>query len=87
MFQMDVAKVDRDVAYIAMVVHVCCNGCTRMLQRSVTNLSSVFSGRMLQVCLSGCCICFRHTLHVFYLDVCVWLQWFLSVLKCFRSTF
>jgi hypothetical protein len=23
-FQMDVAKVDRDVAYVAMVVHVCC---------------------------------------------------------------
>ena len=23
-FQMDVAKLDRDVAYIAMVVHVCC---------------------------------------------------------------
>jgi len=32
-------------------------------------VSSVFSGRMLQVCLSGCCICFTHTLHVFYLDV------------------
>ena len=24
MFHMDVAKVDRDVSYVAMVVHVCC---------------------------------------------------------------
>jgi hypothetical protein len=60
-FQMDVAKVDQGVAYVAW--------CTRMLQRSVTNVSSVFSRRMLQVCLSGCSICFTHTLHVFYLDV------------------
>jgi len=29
----------------------------------------VFSGRMLQVYLSGYCICFTHTLYVFYLDV------------------
>jgi hypothetical protein len=48
---------------------ICYNGCTRMLQRSITNVSSVFSGRMLQMCLSGYCICFTHTLHVFYLDV------------------
>jgi hypothetical protein len=26
---------------------------------------------MLHVCLFGWCICFTHTLHVFYLDVCV----------------
>jgi hypothetical protein len=23
-FQLDVAKIDRDVAYVVMVVHVCC---------------------------------------------------------------
>jgi hypothetical protein len=23
-FRMDIAKVDRDVAYVAMVVHICC---------------------------------------------------------------
>jgi hypothetical protein len=58
-FQMNIAKVDRDVA---MVVHVCC-------KRSITNVSSVFSRCMLQVCLSRCCICFTHMLHVFCLDV------------------
>jgi hypothetical protein len=70
-FQMDVVKVDRDVAYVAIVVHVCC-------KRFVTNVSSMFSGRM-QVCLSGCCICFTHTLHVFYLDV----AYGCDVFKCF----
>jgi hypothetical protein len=40
-FQMDIAKVDRDVAYVAMVVHICC-------KCSVTNVLSVFSGHMLK---------------------------------------
>jgi hypothetical protein len=54
MFQMDVAKVDRDVTYVAIVCYqyfIC-----------------VF-GRMSQVCLSRYCICFTHMLHVFYLGV------------------
>jgi hypothetical protein len=55
MFHTDVAKVDRDVAMV----------CTRMLQASVPNISSVFR-HMLQVCLSGCYICFSHILQVFY---------------------
>ena len=54
----------------------------RVFQRYV---SFVFSGRMLQVCLSGCCICFTHTLHALYLDVCVWLQCFLSVFQVFQK--
>jgi hypothetical protein len=65
MFQMfyvcfNVSKVDLDVAYVAMVVHVCCKClspnvpsvfCTRMLQvfqTHVLSISSVFSS-MLQV--------------------------------------
>jgi hypothetical protein len=35
-FQMDIIKVDRDVAYVAMVVHVCCKA-------SVPNVLFVFS--------------------------------------------
>jgi hypothetical protein len=35
LFHTDVAKVDRDV-------YICCNGCTRMLQAPVLNVSSVF---------------------------------------------
>jgi hypothetical protein len=26
LFQMDIAKVDRDVAYVVMVVYLCCKG-------------------------------------------------------------
>jgi hypothetical protein len=48
---------------------ICCNGCTRMLQASVPNVSFVFSRRMLQACLFGCCIYFTHMLQIFYLDV------------------
>jgi hypothetical protein len=58
-FRTNVAKVDHDVAYVAIIVHVCCN-----LQVSIPNVSSVFS----DVCckcvyfasvLSGCCICLQ----------------------------
>jgi hypothetical protein len=51
--------------YVASVSDGCCIFCNGLLPM----LSSVFSKRMLQMCLSGCCICFTHTLHMFYLDV------------------
>ena len=52
--------------YVAIVSEACCKRIFRVFQRYV---SSVFFGRMLQVCLSRYCICFTQTLHVFYLDV------------------
>ena len=64
-----------------------CNGCTRMLQTSVPNVSSVFR-RMLQVCLFGCCICFTHMLQVFYLNVeyvCNDFRVFSGVLQVFQA--
>jgi len=51
LFRMDVAKVDRDVAYVVMVVHICCK-----LLFSMFHL--FFFKHMLQVYLFGCCICF-----------------------------
>jgi hypothetical protein len=41
-FQMDVAKVDRDVAYVAMVVHVCCNGLLPMFHLDVAYVSDIY---------------------------------------------
>ena len=42
-------------------------------------------GRMLQVCLSGCCICFTHMLQLFYLDVAYVCNIFSSVSEaCFK---
>jgi hypothetical protein len=60
-FHTDVAKVDRDVVYVVMVVHVCC--------KCLSPMFSFFCRRMLQVCLSGGCICYTHILQVFYLEV------------------
>ena len=67
MFHMAVAKVDRDSSYVAMVVHVCC--------KRLFPIFHQFFRHMLQVCLSGCCICFTHMLQVFYLDVAYVLLW------------
>ena len=64
-FFRDGVKVDRDVAFVAMV-------CTRMLQASVFNVSSIFQTYVASVfiwmlhmfhtyvvsVLSGCCVCF-----------------------------
>ena len=37
-FEMDVAKVVRDVAYVAMVVHVCCKGVFPMFHLSACSV-------------------------------------------------
>jgi hypothetical protein len=48
-FHMDVVKVDRDVAYVVMVVHLCC----KCLYLDVAYVSYI------------CCKCFIWMLHVF----------------------
>jgi hypothetical protein len=61
-------------------VHVCCKRLFLMFH--------LFFRCMLQVCLSGCCICFTHMLQLFYLDVAYVLQLFSSVFHvsyvCFK---
>jgi hypothetical protein len=53
-FHTDVAKIDRDIAYVAIVVQVCCKPLFPMFH--------LLFRRMLQVCLSRCCICFTNML-------------------------
>ena len=65
-FDMDVAKVDRDVAYVAMVVQVCC--------KSLSPMFHVFFRRMLQACFFGCCICFLTYVASVLSGCCVCLQ-------------
>ena len=64
-----IRKVDRDITYVAMVVPICC--------KLLFPMFHLFFRRMLQVCLSGCCIC---------LEIC-----FISVLSrccvCFCNGF
>jgi hypothetical protein len=62
---MDVAKVDRDVAYVVVVAYVCCIRLFPMFH--------LFFQRMLQMCLSECCICFTHVANVLS-GCCVYLQ-------------
>jgi hypothetical protein len=63
---MDIAKVDRDIAYVAMIVHIYCK--------------LMFS--MLYFFPDVCCKCvyldvaYVFILQVFYLDVAYVLQWF-----------
>jgi len=77
---MDVAKVDPDVAYVAMALHICCKRLFQMFHLFLqTFVASVLSRYF--ICfhtyvanvLSGCCIC---------------LEWFSNVFsyfcKCFR---
>jgi hypothetical protein len=78
-FQMNVTKVDRNVAYVAMVVHVCCKDLFLMFYLCLNIL--------LQVCLFGCCIRF----HIYVASVlsryCICLQWFSSVFHIFLQVF
>jgi hypothetical protein len=79
-FQMDVVKVDRDVAYVEMVVHVCCKGLLPMFHLCFLDacckyvyLDVLYMFQTYAACvLSGCC---------------VWLQWFSSVFRCFFQVF
>jgi hypothetical protein len=94
---MDVVKVDRDVAYVVTVVHICC--------KSLSPMFHLFFSRMLQACLfgrcicfhthnasilSGCCVCFSNVFAC-VLDVCFkcFIYLFLYVAsvasKCFKS--
>jgi len=79
------------IAYVAIVSEAYCKRIFRVFQMFQRYVSSMFSGRMLQVCLSGRCIYFTHTLHVFYLDVAYGCNGFKCVLvvffKCFISMF
>jgi hypothetical protein len=76
LFHADVTKVDRDVEYVAMVVHVCCQGlfstfhlCFWMYVASVFYLDVAYVSHI-------CCKCFIWILHMFCND-----------LKCFPGVF
>jgi hypothetical protein len=80
MFYTDVAKVDRDVAHVAMVVHVCCN-----LLFSIFHL--FFFPTYVASMFIGCCICFHtYDTSVSY-GCCVCLQWFQVLFQVFLQVF
>ena len=62
MLHTDVAKVDWDVAHVALnVSEVHCKCLFKMFH--------LFQAYVVVSVLSGCCICFTHMLQVFYLDI------------------
>jgi hypothetical protein len=76
LFHMDIVKVDRDIAYVAMVIHVCCKLLFPMFHL-------FFQAYVAIVCLFGCCICFTHMLQLFYLGVAYVLHGFHVFLQGF----
>jgi hypothetical protein len=80
-FRMDVVKVDRDVAYVARVVHVCCKRLFPMFHL------------FFQMYVASVFIWMLYTFHTYIASVlsrcCVCLQWFSSVsgvfFKCFQT--
>ena len=79
MFHMDVAKVDYDVAYVAMAIHACC--------KSMFSMFHLFLRRMLQAFYLDvayvsriCCKCFIWKLHI----VATAFKCFQSFCKCSR---
>jgi hypothetical protein len=69
LFHIDVAKVYQNVAYVAMVVHVCC----KLLFPKLLYL--FFQTCVASVFIWVLHIIFTHMLHVFHLDIAYILQW------------
>ena len=76
LFHADVAEVDRDVAYVAMVVYICCKClfpmfhlCFWMYVASVFYLDVVYVSHI-------CCKCFIWILHMFCNDFQVFSRCF-----------
>jgi hypothetical protein len=73
---MDVAKVDRDAAHVAIAIHVCCKRLFEMFHQffqtcvasALTGFCICFHTDVASVC-SKCFFHFRRMLQVFYLDV------------------
>jgi hypothetical protein len=77
LFYTDVAKVDQDVVYVALIIHVCC-------KRLFPMFYLFFQMYVTSVYLDVTYV-FTHMLQVFYLDVTYVLQWFSSV-SCVSSS-
>jgi K+ transporter len=83
MLYIDVAKIDRDVTHVVMVIHVCFK-CFQIFHLFQTNVASVLSGCYIYIYIASICFkCFR----VFHTYVCecfiYMLYMFAMVFKCF----
>jgi hypothetical protein len=84
-FHMDVAKVNQDVAYVAMAIYACCKCLFQMFHLFIRSMLHAFYVDAAYVSRI-CCIRYTHMLQVFYLDVayaCHGFQVFSGVLQVF----
>jgi hypothetical protein len=65
MFHMDVAKVDQDVAHVAMAVHVCCKRLFQMFHLFFFDVCCKCVYFDVPYVSHICCKCFIWMLHVF----------------------
>jgi hypothetical protein len=84
LFHMNVAKIDRDVAYVTMVVHICCKLLLPMFHLFFhMHVASVFIW-ILYIFSHICCKCSIWMLHIFCNGFKVFLDVFTNVLDaCF----
>ena len=64
MFQMNVVKVDRDLTYVAMVVHVCCKLLFSMFHLFFLDICCKYIYLDVAYVSRICCKCFTWMLHM-----------------------
>jgi hypothetical protein len=84
-FHLDVAKVDRDIAHVAIAIHICCKRMFQVFQMFHLDVACVSSGCYKS--RSGCCTCcdiYTHMLQVYVPNVSTVFESMLQVYsKCF----
>jgi hypothetical protein len=92
-FHVNVVKVNRNVTYVAMAIHICCKCLFQMFQQFQMDVVHVLSGCciyftvMLQVFHPDVAYVFMHMLQVFHLDVAYVLQWLHTCFRCMLQVF
>jgi hypothetical protein len=88
MLYIDIAKVDRDVAHVVIVIHICFKCMFQIFNLFETNVASILSGCYIYMHVASICFkCFQ----MFYSYVCECFTWmlymFAMVFKCFSGVF
>jgi hypothetical protein len=83
-FHMYVVKVDRDIAYVTMVVHVCCKILFPVFHRFFSDVCCTCVYLNVAYVSHICCKCFISTLYMFYNSFKCFFRCFY---KCFRCMF
>jgi hypothetical protein len=78
---MNIAKVDRHIAYATMAIHICCKRLFQMFHLFFPDVCCKCVYSDVAYVSHICCKCSIWMLQMFYLDVAYVLQW---LFKCFQ---